>query len=245
MKDNFSTQASHYARFRPTYPPELIAHLAAAVPARGAAWDCGTGNGQVALLLAEHFESVYATDISAKQLNEAPAHPRIRYAVEPAEACQAPDGSFDLIVVAQAIHWFDFGRFYAEVGRLLRPGGLLAVVGYGLFHTDSTGVDAVIRRFYTAVIGKYWDPERRYVDEEYRTIPFPFREIALPEFAMAYRWTVDDLLGYLGTWSAMQHYRKAEGEDPVAGIEAELRAAWGRAEVRAVRFPLLLRVGGL
>ena len=243
MKDNFSSQASVYARFRPAYPPALIDHLAALAPGRQYAWDCGAGNGQVAVLLAGHFDRVLATDISEKQLNEAPAHARIRYAREPAEECSAPDGAFDLIVVAQAIHWFDFGRFYAEVRRVLKPEGVLAVIGYGLFQTDSDAVNALIRHFYAEIVGPYWDPERRYIDEAYRTIPFPFPKIALPHFAMRYRWTFSALTGYLNTWSAVQHYRRECGANPVDAIEPALREAWGGAAERAVEFPLLLRAG--
>ncbi len=245
MKDNFSVQAAAYARFRPTYPLELIKCLASLPPAKQAAWDCGTGNGQVAVQLANYFDQVFATDISEKQLREAPAHARIRYAVEPGERCSAPDGAFDLIVVAQAIHWFDFDRFYAEVRRVSSPGAVLAVVGYGLFQTDSSAVTELIRRFYTEIVGPYWDPERRYLDEAYRTIPFPFEEIGTPEFSMQYRWSMDDLLGYLGTWSAVQHYQRQKAADPVELIEAELRRAQGDRLEIAIRFPLLLRVGKL
>ena len=245
MKDNFSVRASAYARFRPTYPPELINYLAHLPPAKHAAWDCGTGNGQVAVQLAEYFDEVFATDISEKQVREAPAHPRIRYALEPGEQCSAPDDAFDLIVVAQAIHWFDFDRFYAEVRRVSKPGGVLAVVGYGLFQTDSSALNEVIRQFYTEIVGPYWDPERRYLDEAYRTIPFPFEEIRTPEFSMQYRWSLDDLLGYLGTWSAVQHFERQKGVDPVGLVEAELRRVKEDNEEINVRFPLLLRVGNI
>lgn len=245
MKDNFSTQAAGYARFRPAYPPELIRYLAGLAPARAAAWDCGTGNGQVAVQLADYFDTVWATDISAKQLNEAPEHPRIRYAVEAGEQCSAPDAAFDLIVVAQAIHWFDFDRFYAEVRRVIKPGGILAVLGYNLFSTDSADLDQVVRHFYTDTVGPYWDPERRHIDNAYRDIPFPFEERPVPEFSMAYRWTFDALTGYLGTWSAVQHYRRERGEDPVEQLVPALREAWGGAGERTVHFPVLLRVGSV
>lgn len=244
MKDNFSAQACLYARFRPAYPPELIAHIASLAPSHASAWDCGTGNGQVAIQLAEHFEQVYATDISEKQLGQAPQYPRIRYALEPAEQCSAPDRAFDLIVVAQAIHWFNFDLFYAQVRRVLKPGGILAVVGYSLFRTNAPAVDDIIhQRFYREITGPYWDPERRYLDEGYRTIPFPFDEIQMPEYSMRYRWTLPDVLGYLNTWSAVQHYIRANGHNPVKLIETELRQAWGGVGEREIVCPLLLRVG--
>lgn len=243
MKDNFSKQAVDYAKFRPAYPPELISHLASLAPARQAAWDCGTGNGQVAVMLAEHFVRVYATDISNMQLREAPAHAQIQYALEPAEECSAPDQSFDLIVVAQAIHWFDFDRFYAEVRRVIKPGGVLAVIGYGLIQTGIPAVNGLIHRFYTEIVGPYWDPERRYIDEAYRSIPFPFSEIPIPEFTMAYRWTMDALLGFLSTWSAVQHYKRDKGEDPLTHIIPGLRQEWGESALRDVEFPVVARVG--
>ena len=243
MKDNFSSQAGAYARFRPQYPPELIAELVALAPARQAAWDCATGNGQVAYALAEHFEQVLATDISAKQLALAKTHPRIQYREEPAENCSASDHSFDLIVVAQAIHWFDFERFYAEVRRVLRPGGVLALVGYRMFRTENSALDAAIDHFYEHITGPYWDPERRYIDEEYRTIPFPFERIDLPEFALECRWTFEELIGYLSSWSAVQHYLRDTGENPIDLIEQDLRRAWGVGERLELQFPILLRVG--
>jgi len=243
LKDNFSKQAAAYARFRPVYPPELIRHVISLAPGRRAAWDCATGNGQVALALADHFETVLATDMSAQQLQHARPHPRIRYAQERAEHCSAVDQSFDLITVAQAVHWFDFEPFFAEVQRVLRPGGVLALIGYSLFKTDDAGVDAVVRHFYENITGPYWDAERRYIDEGYRTIPFPLDEIAAPDFFMESHWSVDDVLGYFSSWSAVQHYWKANERNPVELIEQDLRKAWGAAPERTISTALLLRLG--
>ncbi|MEZ4943732.1 MAG: class I SAM-dependent methyltransferase [Saprospiraceae bacterium] len=242
MKDNFSRQAASYARYRPVYPPELIAYLAGLAPGRQAAWDCATGNGQVALALAEYFETVLATDMSAQQLQHARAHPRIRYAQERAEQCSGADASFDLITVAQAVHWFDFEPFFAEVRRVLRPGGILALIGYSLFTANDAAVDAVVRHFYADITGPYWDAERRHIDAEYRTIPFPLEEIPVPEFSMEFDWTVDDVLGYFSSWSAVQHYIREKGENPIGLIERKLRAAWGPGN-RKISTALLLRAG--
>lgn len=243
FKDHFSGHAGAYSRHRPTYPPALFAWLAEVSPARDAAWDCGTGNGQAAVALAEHFSSVIATDPSAEQVSNAFAHPRVRYAVAPAEASGLDDASVDLVTVAQAVHWFDLPRFWAEVRRVLRPDGVVAVWSYDLMHV-SPEIDALDRRLYEDVVGPYWPPERKMVEDLYRGIPFPFAEMEVPALDMAMDWTLDQLTGYMGTWSAMQRYRRANGTDPVADVLPELRAAWGDpGATRRVRWPLGIRVG--
>src|SRR5690349_10648465 len=109
--DRFSAQADLYARYRIDYPPELYAFLLATVPRRQRAWDCATGNGQVAAVLAQYFKHVDATDISQAQLDQAAARPNITYQLAPAEHTPFPDNSFALITVAQALHWFDQEAF--------------------------------------------------------------------------------------------------------------------------------------
>lgn len=241
MKDNFSTKSDQYAKFRPGYPDALFDSLLSLVPRRENAWDCGTGNGQVAVQLTAYFEHVAATDISPQQLQNALVHEKIDYSVQPAEKTSFPDGHFDLITVAQAIHWFDFDAFYREVDRTMRPGGVLAVIGYDLIRI-SPEVDRVLDAFYRDVVGPFWDKERRYVDERYRTIPFPYADIGAPVFANTVEWTFEHLIGYIGTWSAVKHYQKEKGRDPVGVVYEELRMSWGSAKTRPGQFPILLRV---
>ncbi|MES2487003.1 MAG: class I SAM-dependent methyltransferase [Bacteroidota bacterium] len=241
MKDNFSAQAQGYAQFRPHYPPEMIAYIASLAKNRHAALDVATGNGQVAAALAHSFDAVHAIDISSKQLQNATQLPNIYYSEQPAEATNFADATFDLITVAQAIHWFNFGAFYKEVYRLLKPEGILAVIGYGLFTTNPE-TDRIIRHFYNGIVGPYWDAERRYLDENYTTIPFPFEEAAVPQFSNVLTWTFEQLTGYLETWSATQHYITANGTNPVDVIREDLRASWEKNNKRVV-FPLLLRIG--
>jgi len=241
MKDNFSMGSDQYARYRPTYPAAMFDYLLSLIPRRERAWDCGTGNGQVAVVLAQSFDQVEATDISASQLQSAAPHERVAYSVQPAEKTSFPDGAFDLITVAQAIHWFAFDAFYREVNRTIRPGGVLAVIGYNLPRL-SPAIDTVLDHFYRDVVGPYWDRERKFIDEQYRTIPFPYTEIAAPAFTIDVEWNFGHLLGYLGTWSAVKHYQKATGEDPVAGVSAALKKNWGDEAVKKGRFPILLRV---
>ncbi|MCW3088414.1 MAG: SAM-dependent methyltransferase [Sediminibacterium sp.] len=242
MKDNFSDHSEQYARFRPRYPGTLFDHLFSLLKEKQSAWDCGTGTGQVAVVLADRFREVMATDISAQQLEQAEKRPNILYTVQAAEHTNFISGQFDLITVAQAIHWFSFDAFYTEAKRTLKPDGIIAVIGYGLMQTAGPPQE-IIEDFYTRIIGPYWDPERRYIDEGYQTLPFPFEEITMPNFEMHYDWTIDQLLGYLGTWSAVKHYRQQTGRDPIALVESSLRNTWGADETRSFEFPLLLRVG--
>ncbi|WP_346320111.1 class I SAM-dependent methyltransferase [Chitinophaga sp. YIM B06452] len=240
MKDNFSVHAGKYAKFRPQYPEALFDYLLDLVPERNAAWDCGTGNGQVASRLAQHFNKVYATDISRQQIEQAKPNPKIEYSVQPAEETNFPDRSFDIVTVAQAIHWFDFDAFYREVNRTLKKGGILAVTGYGLLHV-TPAVDTVIRRLYVQIVGQYWDRERKYIDENYMTIPFPYTALPSPYFEHTEEWSLEHLKGYLSTWSAVDHYMQDRRTDPVELISDDLKAAWGKESLLTVRFPILLR----
>lgn len=242
MKDLFSSHADDYARYRPVFPDAFFRYLETLIPEKQLAWDCGTGNGQVAVKLAECFDSVCATDISAAQLKQAPARDNIFYSVQPAEKTNFPDHSFDLILVAQAIHWFDFEAFYREVKRTARQGAFLVVIGYGKLRIDPQ-TDMVIDRLYHSIIGPYWDEERRYIDELYQTIPFPFEEIATPGFEHTVEWNLEQLTGYLGTWSAVKHYIRENGNDPVPAISNELKEIKGETATFTVHFPLLLRIG--
>ncbi len=242
MKDNFSKRSHLYARFRPTYPRPLFEFLISLVEERKTAWDCGTGNGQVAAALAEYFDKVYGTDISKNQIKHAAAKPNVVYKIEPAEQTFFADELFDLITVAQAVHWFDFSRFYKEVDRTLKPRGIIAVFAYSLLKTgDET--DAVIDNFYTKITDPYWDEERKFVDDNYQSIPFPFTEINAPPLVVEQHWDYEQLIGYLNTWSAVQHYIDKNSANPVDKIAGELRKSWGSAAKKRVTFPLFMRVG--
>lgn len=243
FKDHFSQQAPDYARYRPHYPARLFAWLADIAPARGSAWDCGTGSGQAALGLAAYFERVVATDPSRRQLEHATPHPRIEYRVAPAEVSPLDTASVDLVAVAQAIHWFDLERFYAEVRRVLRPGGVVAAWTYTLLDVEA-GIDELLTDFYHNVVGPYWPPERRMVDDRYRSLPFPFEPIEAPAFEIRTEWSRDDLLGYLGTWSATRACMKAGNADPLAEFARRLAPLWpDPGLVKTLRWPLHLRVG--
>ena len=242
--DHFSRQAAGYAVYRPSYPPALFEYLAGVAPARRRAWDCATGNGQAALGLAGSFEHVVASDASAAQIAHAHAHPRVEYRVAPAEASGLEAATVDLVTVAQAAHWLDLAAFYAEVRRVLVAGGVIALWSYGSASLDAPTLSAALDEFENATVGAYWPPERRLILEGYLTIPFPFAELDAPRFRLEQRWTLDEVLGYVGTWSASGHYADATGRDAAAELDGVLAPLWGpRDHARTISWPLALRVG--
>ena len=243
FKDYFSAHSDEYARRRPHYPPELFEYLASIVAGHELAWDCGTGNGQAAVGLAPYFDHVIATDPSAEQLRNAFEHARVEYRQARAEDSGLESSSFALVTVAQALHWFDMKRFYAEAQRTLKPEGLLAVWAYALCRTKP-GVDRIIDNFYYETVGPYWPREREHVDDGYRSLPFPFDELEPPHFQIELDWDLGDMLGYLRTWSPTRRYFEKHGTDPVGLIEGELAEAWGEpGERRGVLWPIYMRVG--
>jgi len=243
FKDHFSGHSAAYARHRPGYPESLYTWLAAVAPGHGLAWDAGTGNGQAATALAGKFRQVYATDASASQIGQAPRHPAVRFRVEPAEHCSLADASADLVTVGQALHWFNLDGFYAEVRRVLVPGGLLAAWTYTLCEVD-VAIDAVVRELHGAIVGPYWPAERIHVDRAYQDLPFPWEEIVTPELVLERGLNLAGYLDYLRSWSAVQRYLADRGEDPLDRVAASLADAWGDPRtVRRIRWPLVIRAG--
>ncbi len=243
FKDHFSAQAADYAKYRPDYPQELYDFILLNARGSAAAWDCGTGNGQVAVVLSDYYENVFATDPSAKQIENAMPAPNVHYSVAPAEASGLPAGSMDLITVGQAVHWFDFDQFYAEVRRVSKPGATVVIWGYGLNFINNE-VDAVVNDFYYNTLGTYWSPERKYLDAEYREIPFPFQRVDTPQLVMEKYWTMYDFMGYLSTWSSVQAYIKANGSNPLQQLAPKLLEAWGAPETElTVSWPIYLLAG--
>ena len=239
FRDHFSGVSGDYSRYRPRYPAALFDWLAAAAPGAELAWDCATGSGQAAADLARRFRRVEATDASAEQIRRAPALPGVRYRVAPAEDSGLPEESVDLVAVAQALHWFDAERFFAEAGRVLVDGGVLAAWCYELCTVDPA-VDALVLALYEGPLGPWWPPERRHIEAGYGTIRLPWPELETPEFHMEAYWEAGHMLGYLSTWSALGRCREATGTDPLAEIAGRLGEHWGAAP-RRVRWPLRLR----
>lgn len=243
MKDYFSTQSSEYSKFRPNYPDEMIQQIISLVKNKDIALDVATGNGQLASKLAGIFQTVYATDISENQLQLAPQIENVIYKNMSAECTDFTARQFDLITVAQAIHWFDFDAFYKEVYRILKPDGIFAVLGYGFFSTNSHS-DKILWQLYEGIVGPYWYPERKYLTEGYQTIPFPLEEVANEKFSNSYTWTFEQLIGYLETWSATANYKAQHHENPIDLVYDALKISWENGD-KKVTFPMFLRVGKL
>ena len=239
--DRFSGHADLYVQHRIDYPDDLYEFILRAVPHRLTAWDCATGNGQVAGALADRFAQVEATDISETQLLLAVQKSNIRYQISPAEHTPFADHTFDLITVAQALHWFNVDAFHREVRRVAKPGTVIAEWGYGLVQITPR-LDAIMLDFYRNRVGPYWDPQRKYIDDRYVTLPFPFAGAQRAEFVSRRNWPLDQFLNYLRTWSAVRQYIHENEKDPVIGLGNELRPIWGDGE-REVRFGVFLRMG--
>ena len=240
MKDLFSSNSLRYKQARPSYSIQIVKEILRHVPERTFAWDCGAGSGQFTQLLAPYFEHVLATDISEAQLQQAPYFENVSYQVQAAEQTTIPQQSLDLVTVAQAIHWFDFEAFYKEIKRVLKPQGVFAAIGYGLIEVQDAAINRLVQQLYFETLKGYWDSERRYIDELYQSIPFPFQEQTVPELHLHYQWTGQQLLSYLKTWSALKHYQDHNRHDPLQLSSEALQAA---SEPLDVTFPVLLRVG--
>jgi SAM-dependent methyltransferase len=242
MKDLFSPISQNYATFRPSFPEEVYKYISAYCFDKEYAWDCATGNGQASKILVNYFKKIFASDISDAQISQAFQHPKIQYKSESAEASSAPDNSFDFIVVAQGVHWFDIKKFYQEVNRTIKDHGVLALLGYGLLRTTDE-LDIHIGKLYTEKLKGYWEPERKYIDNHYRNIPFPFVEVPVPEFFIKVQWKRDELIGYLNTWSAMQLYIKKNNQNPLMELFNELDKIWVDGTSKEFKFPVFCRLG--
>jgi SAM-dependent methyltransferase len=241
--DHFSAIAASYAAFRPRYSRELFELIASLAPARHRAWDCGAGSGQATADIAERFDEVVGTDVSEKQIARAPKLSNVRWVVASAEQVPIAGASIDLVTVAQALHWFDHERFYAEVRRVCVPDAVIAAWTYAAPRMQGD-VGRVLERFMFDDIGAYWPPERKYVDDKYSSIPFPFARIETPGLSLTTTWTLEHVIGYLRSMSATARCIAATGVDPVIEVSVELAKAWpAERQSLEIEWPLVLLAG--
>jgi ubiquinone/menaquinone biosynthesis C-methylase UbiE len=236
--------AAAYAAFRPQYPAGLYPWIASNSPNHQLAWDCGCGSGQATGGLIEYFDRVIATDISGEQLSHAPDLPRVTWQQSPAESSGLPDQSVDALMIAQALHWFDLPRFWPEVQRVMQRGGLVTAWCYQDLVVDEPACNTLVRHFQSDIVGNYWPPQRRHVDNGYAEISFPFRRVESPKgiSSITAQWDVDQLLGYFRSWSATRIAAMESGHDPIAPWAEQFRRLWGPTR-RNVTWPLVI-LGG-
>src|SRR6188768_1799574 len=235
-KDLFSKQADLYARYRPAYPKELYEYILSFVREKNAVWDCATGNGQAAVVLADYFKKVIATDISAAQIEKATLKKNIEYLVCPAESTLFADNTFDLVTVAQAYHWLKWKEFKKEVTRVCKPEAIIAIWTYNRNKIGDKKIDDTIFSFYENVTKPFWDYERKYVEELYKTVEFDYELLPVKDFETTLNWQREDMIGYISSWSAIQKYIKVNGNSPIPIIEEEINKLWPKGEVKKVSF---------
>ena len=242
-KDLFSKQSDLYARYRPTYPKELYEYILSFVKEKNTAWDCATGNGQAAVVLASHFKKVIATDISAAQIEKAIKKENIEYSVCAAESTPFADNTFDLVTVAQAYHWIKWEEFRKEATRVCKPEAIMAIWTYNRNKLGDKKIDDAVYSFYENITKPYWDYERKYVDELYETVEFDYELLPVKQFETILNWQREDMIGYISSWSAIQKYIKVNGHSPIPIIEEEINKLWLKGEVKKVSFPIYLKLG--
>jgi len=242
-KDNFSKQSDSYLKFRPTYPSSLFEYLSSLTNEHNMAWDCGTGNGQSAVDLTKFYQRVYATDLSEQQIKNAIHNPQIIYKVEKAEQTGLEDHSVDLITISQALHWFEFDKFYPEAKRVLKNNGIIAAWAYNL-PSISAEIDGIIKHFHDKIVDDFWQFENKLIDKEYSTLPFPFNVLSTPTFSMSRELTLDETMGLIRSWSAVQKFIDSKGSNPLELIKEKLAEAWEKPEQkRTATWKLILKVG--
>jgi SAM-dependent methyltransferase len=243
FKDYFSTKSAQYAKHRPHYPIELYSYLSGLTPCHNLAWDCGTGNGQAALGLSPFYSKVIATDPSVQQIQNAILKENIDYRIEKAEQTSIPSKSVDLITIANALHWFDFDSFYEEVNRVLKLNGIIAAWCYGLPQIDPD-VDHLLKHFHEVILNDYWLYENRLVEQEYKTIPFPFPKIESPEFTTTKELAPLEFIDFINTWSAVQRYLQTNGINPTNELSDNMLPIWKDVNSRKkVSWKLILKMG--
>ena len=239
-------RGTEYSSYRPQYPENLFPWLSSLPNQNLHAWDCGTGNGQVARNLARYFDRVTATDSNRDQIAQCPSVRNCRFAVECAENSTLDDQSVDLVTVGCAVHWFNRQQFYTEVNRVLKPGGVIAVWCYEYPWTGNEEVDRILRRYKEEILGKFWPPEAQIYFDRYQNLDFPFDpiEVQIPNFEIDCQWGPSDLLNFLSTWTAPINYKTQTGEDPKLQVAEDLEKAWSAASLGVgVKLPLYMKVG--
>jgi len=244
MTEYFNVISNDYKKYRPVYPKELFDFLADIAPANDLAWDCGCGTGQATAGLSNYFDKVIGTDVSEGQIKNAIKKQNIIYKVTSEKNSKLKNKSVDLVTCAQSLHWLTLNKFYKEVKRVLKPGGIIAVWTYNLFRVNKE-IDGLIDKFYFDIIYSYWPEQRKHVESKYKELDFPFSKRPAPQFSMEAEWSLDQLIGYLNTWTGVQNYIEFEAFNPLEFIEKELQTIWkkNKSKKKEIVWPITVKVG--
>lgn len=239
----FDDNADLYASYRPRYPKELFDFIASLVQSHDEAWDCATGNGQAAIGLAQNFSIVEATDISEEQIANAFQSENINYSVQPGESTSFRDNQFDLVNVAQALHWFDYDKFWDEVARVLKPNGMFVAFSYLWPHINDD-IDQILEERIKKVIEPYWASNNKLAWDSYRSLDLPFKAIASPNISLENHWNLDQFLNYIHTWSGIRRCMDDIGSDFFEEARRVLQSEWGDSSQKmVVKNPLVIIAG--
>lgn len=234
---SFNLKSEQYANARPRYPVDFYKHLINLLDTHYRLWDCACGNGQVAIDLVDYFDELYATDSSENQIKNAFKHHKIKYQVTQSEYTSFPDDYFDMICVAQALHWFNLKDFFKEAERVLKPNGVLAIFGYGYIKVGDE-VDNILEKEMYAVIDEFWSDGNRMILSGFRGVTFPFTKVDIPTFSMNQNWSLSSLLAYLDTWSAVKRYNEHNNENITQTLKSHLQKIWDLDELKTVKMDL-------
>ena len=239
----FADKSDLYAASRSQYPRELFSFITDLVVQHNAAWDCATGNGQAAVGVAETFDLVQATDIRQQQITHSLTRNNIHYSVCCAEKTAFVDNQFDLVTVAQALHWFDFDKFWPEVNRVLKPDGVFCTFAY-IWCEVSPVIDIAVEGYIKRIDAPYWASNNKLVWDSYKGVEFPFAQIGTPKFTLQNLWGFQLFMNYIHTWSATRRCIEVKGIEFFERAKLQIVREWGDPkEKRLVTSPLTVMAG--
>lgn len=221
----FSDKSELYQAARPNYPDSIYAFLAQQCQATELVWDSACGNGQAAIGLAGYFDQVFASDVSQQQIQSAVQHANINYQVGPSEKSILNDQSADLVCVAQALHWFDFEKFWPEVDRVLKPNGVFATWGYN-FPIWGDVLEPLIQTQILDIIAPYWAQHNKLLWNHYRDIDLPFTKLEAPKFSMTANWNLYQLFDLIHTFSATRRCMDEQGDEFFKNAFSDAHHLW-------------------
>lgn len=226
MKPVYSTSPALYRDCRPSYGSEIYSHISSLLKDNQKAWDCACGSGQATIEVAKFVDYVIGTDPDPSQLEKGAIAGNVDYLRASETVETFGEESIDLVTVATGIHWINRPKFYKEVERVLKKGGVLATWGYTGVDLNSE-IDAVIKGIVKTHLMPYYPKEILIAFNGYQDIELPMNKIQSPNFDVVHNWDFEKLMNYIQSFTAMQRYLKTHGKSAVSLFRDELLEAWG------------------